>query len=30
MGFTMKELVDLSKLADLAEDAYIDESMDWK
>ena len=27
---TMKKLINLNKLAELAEDAYVDESMNWK
>ena len=30
MNFTLKKLIDLNKLAELAEDAYVDESMNWK
>ena len=30
INITMKELIDLNKLAELAEDAYVDESMQWK
>ena len=30
MDATMKEFIDLAKLAELAEDAYVDESMNWK
>ena len=30
MNFTLKKLIDLNKLVELAEDAYVDESMNWK